>query len=573
MCTGNKKNSMTKRYFTLFLSFVFAVQFATAQQDDKAAFELSKNLSIYHNILKELNLLYVDSVDNAKIINKGIEKMLADLDPYTVYIGEKDMRDFKTQTTGEYGGIGTIVRKQGNHVTIADVYKGLPADKAGLKTGDKIIAIDGKNVEGVELEKVTDIMKGRPHTNFKMTIERPYTKQKRHNLAITREKIQLDCVPFDTLLNHNAGYFLFTNFTNKSEKRVSETVKKLKKEGATSLIIDLRGNTGGLLNQAVNIVNLFIPKNELVVATKGRISQWDRNYKTSKKPWDTEIPIVVLINSGSASAAEILAGTLQDLDRGIVMGTHSFGKGLVQTTRDVGYNSKLKVTTAKYYIPSGRCIQALDYTHRNEDGSVSHVPDSLITAFKTKNGRTVYDGGGIMPDVKVEPEEYSSLTTQLARKLKIFDFSNWYVNTHPIGANPFQCTDATYQEFENFVASSDFDYESESYLAFEKLKKLVKKEKRSEAVNLSELEKILKPQLNKDLALYKEEILDLLEYEINKRQFYQKGGYEQVVRSDKLIKEAVKLLDDKKRYEGILNGRIPSDSSEKLTADEESEKE
>ncbi len=562
---------MIKRYLTILLAFVLTAQFTIAQQDDKATFDLSKNLTVYHNILKELNLLYVDSVDNSKIINKGIEKMLAELDPYTIYIDEKDVDDFKTQTTGEYGGIGTVVRKRDDYVTLWQIYEGLAADKAGVKAGDKVVAIDGKNVRGWELEKITNLMKGRPKTTFNMTVERPYCKKKIHDFSITREKIQLDCVPFDTLLNNNVGYFIFTNFTNKAEQRVSETVKKLKKEGATSLIIDLRANGGGLLDQAVKVVNLFIPKNEIVVSTRGRISQWDRNYQTAKNPLDTEMPIVVLINSASASAAEIVAGTLQDLDRGVVMGTHSFGKGLVQTTREVGYNGKLKVTTAKYYIPSGRCIQALDYTHRNEDGSVSHVPDSLITEFKTRNGRTVYDGGGIMPDVKVKYDAYSSLTTQLLRDYKIFDFANWYTNTHTKKGTSFLLDDTVYQEFKNFVDSSDFKYESESYLAFKKLKKSVKKEKRGDEIDFLKLEKILKPQLQEDLELYKNEIADLLEYEINMRQFYQKGAYAQAVRTDKFIEEAIKLLNDKERYNGILSGKIPCDSSSKLTQDKEEE--
>ncbi|MBS9768564.1 MAG: S41 family peptidase [Flavobacteriaceae bacterium] len=556
---------MTKRFFTMLLVGIFALQIGIAQQNenDKATFDLAKNLTIYHNILKELNLLYVDSLDNPKLIKTGIDSMLKGLDPYTVYIPEKEMDDFKTQTTGEYGGIGTLVQKQGNFVTISQIYEGLPADKAGVKAGDKIVALNGKNVKGWEMQKVTEIMKGRPNTSFKMTVERPYAKQKTHKLTITREKIQLDCVPFDTLLNKKVGYLIFTNFTNKGAERIKATVKKLKKEGATSLIIDLRGNPGGLLDQAVKIVNLFVPKNEIVVATKGRISQWDRNYQTTKSPLDTEIPIVVLTSSGSASAAEILAGTLQDLDRGVVMGTRSFGKGLVQTTRELGYNSKLKLTTSKYYIPSGRCIQALDYTHRNEDGSVGHVPDSLITAFKTRNGRTVYDGGGIMPDVEIKRDTYSKLTAQLLIKHQITDFATFYANTHEKPQYPFVLTDAIYSDFVKFVTDAKFEYKSASFDAFEKLKEAIKKEKRKDSIDLMPLEKALKPQLRTDLVQYKNEIADLLEYEINIRFFYQKGGYAQGVRTDKLIKKAVELLEDTKRYQGILSGKIPSDSSQK----------
>lgn len=553
---------MMKRYVKILLClFLFTNSHSFAQKQDKAAFDLSKNLTIYHNILKELNLLYVDSINNAKLINKGIEGMLSELDPYTIYIDEEDMEDFKTQTTGEYGGIGTLIGKKGEHIIISQVYEGFPADKAGLQTGDKIIAIEGKNAVGMEMQEATDIMKGRPLTTFSMTVERPYAKKNPRKLSITREKIQLDCVPFDTLLNNKVGYLLFTNFTNKAELRVKQTIQKLKAQGATSLILDVRGNPGGLLDQAVKVTNLFIPKNETVVATKGRIAEWDRSYQTTKTPLDTQIPIVVLINSGSASASEILAGTLQDLDRAIIMGTHSFGKGLVQTTREVGYNSKLKVTTSKYYIPSGRCIQALDYTHRNEDGSVGHIPDSLITAFKTRNGRTVYDGGGIMPDVKVTDKNYSSLTAQLVREYQIFDFANWYANTHSKAKTPLYLTDALYEEFIRFVDTAEFNYQSESYSALKKLKEAIAKEKYKGNTDLSTLENTLKPNLAKDLRLYKDEITDLLEYEITLRLLYQKGGYAQAVRNDKSIKEAINLLHNKSKYEGMLKGSIPVASS------------
>ncbi len=557
---------MVQKYISVLLLFVcFHLQAIQGQeQKDKAVFDLSKNLTIYHNILKEVNLLYVDSVDNTKLIQKGIESMLRQLDPYTLYIPESDVADFKTQTTGEYGGIGALVGKRDDYVVILEVYKGLPADKAGLKAGDKVIALNGKDTKGFEIKEVTDIMKGKVNAPFTITVERPYAQRNPIKLTITRGKIQLDCVPYATILDGNIGYLAFTNFTNKAEKRMRETVKKLKADGATSLIIDVRGNPGGLLDQAIKVCNLFIDKNQTIVATKGRISQWDRSYQTTKKALDAEIPIVVLTNSGSASASEILAGAIQDLDRGVVMGTHSFGKGLVQTTRELGYNSKLKVTTSKYYIPSGRCIQALDYTHRNEDGSVGHIPDSLITAFKTTNGRTVYDGGGIMPDVKIAPEKYSDLTVQLLQNHQITDFATKYANTHEAATNPFRITDAIYDDFINFVtSSSSFEYESSSYKAFKKLQKIIKEEKKEKKPDLTALEKQLKPKLQRDLELYKEKIKDLIEYQINIRQFYQKGGYAQAVNTDFVIKEAVKLLKDKKRYEGILDGTVPAASSKK----------
>ncbi len=561
---------MKKRFISVVILgcvLLLCLQQGHAQKANTAAFELSKNLTIYHNVLKELNLLYVDSVKNDKLIKKGIESMLSELDPYTIYMGEEDAANFKTQTTGEYGGIGTIVQKRGDYVVISQVYEGFAADKSGLKTGDKILEIEGVPIKGKSLKEVTDMMKGRENTVLNMRVERPYIKDKIKDLHIKREKIQLDCVPFSTILDKNVGYFRFTSFTNKAEKRVKETIKKLKKEGATSLIVDLRGNPGGLLDEVVKIVGLFVPKNETVVTTKSRISQWDRSYQTTKQPIYKDIPIVVLINGMSASASEILAGSLQDLDRGVVMGTHSFGKGLVQTTREVGYNSRLKVTTAKYYIPSGRCIQALDYTHRNEDGSVGYIPDSLISKFKTRNGRTVYDGGGIMPDVEIKRDTLSDLTFQLVRENQVFDFANWYANTHSPQGKSFYLDKANYQKFIDFVATTDFDYKSQSYTAFKKLKKALKKERRKNITVLDKLEEEVKPNLKQDLVVFEDEIKDFLEYQINLRYFYQKGGYEQVVRSDGLIDAAVNLLHNPKKYNGILSGSLPADSSHKRKDD------
>lgn len=555
---------MNRKYMYIgFLSLILSLGTLWGQNTEKAEFDLSKNLTIYHNVLKELNLLYVDSVDNAKLINKGIESMLGELDPYTTYIPEKDMDDFKTQTTGEYGGIGALIGKKKDQIIIAEVYEGFPADKAGLKTGDVLLSIDGKDLKGAEVTDATEVLKGTANTSFVAKIMRPYAQKKELDIKVTREKISLDCVPYDTILDGNKGYILFTNFTTKAEECVKEAVKRLKKNGATSIILDMRGNPGGLLDQAIKVVNLFIPKNETVVSTNGRITQWDRSYQTTKNPVDTVIPVVVLINRGSASASEIVAGTIQDLDRGIIVGTNSFGKGLVQTTRDVGYNGRLKVTTSKYYIPSGRSIQALDYAHRNEDGSVGHIPDSLISAYKTRNGRTVYDGGGIMPDVKVTIDKYSSLTSQLVRDYKIFDFANWYAETHDKVDKDFVVNDVLYQKFVDFIDSTDFSYKSATFKAFEDLKKAIVDEKREEIEEMKHLETILQPKLKDDLMLYKKEITDLLTYEIMKRSLYQKGGYIQATQTDETIEKAIEILNDSAKYKGMLDGSIAVDSSVK----------
>ncbi len=554
------------RVILFFIFLIGAFSLSSQERDDKN-FKLSKNLKIYHSVLRELNLLYVDEIEAEKLIQTSIDEMLSSLDPYTAYIPEEDMADFKTMTTGEYGGIGSTIRKHGDYVVIAEPYKDFPADKSGLKAGDKILELDGKDAKGMSTLEVTDIMKGEVNTSFDIKIERAGSGEIKE-MTIVREKIKLDCVPYYGMVTENLGYIMFTNFTTKAETQVKEAVEELKKEGAKGLIIDVRGNAGGLLDQAVKIVNLFIGKDELVVETKGKIMQWNQQYKTEKLPLDTEIPLVVLTSRNSASAAEILAGTMQDLDRGIIVGTRTFGKGLVQATRPLNYNSSLKLTTSKYYIPSGRCIQALDYTHKNEDGSVGHIPDSLISAYKTRNQRTVYDGAGIMPDVKVEQEMYSKLTAQLIIDSKIFDYANEYANKRTsidASAKEFALTDEEYADFKEYVKSHEFTYKSNTNEEFKEFLEAAKGEK-YDLVAMEEikaLEEKIKPNLDKDLEVFEDEIRDLLNYEIVNRFYYKKGAIAYSLKDDLGVKKAIEILEDKETYKGMLDGSIPVASSEK----------
>ncbi|MDP2114627.1 MAG: S41 family peptidase, partial [Bacteroidota bacterium] len=374
---------------------VFAISFYSFKQDDKN-FQIAKNLDIYYTLFRELNLFYVDDVNPNKLVKTSIDKMLESLDPYTNFISEDDVEDFRFMTTGEYAGIGALISKQKGKIVIAEPYEGFPAQKSGLKAGDILLEVAGKSTENLSTEDVSSLLKGPAGKSVLVKIER-YGQKKPMDIEVVREKIQIDPVPYYGMLDKETGYIRLSNFTVDCTERVKIAFIELKeKHGAKSLVLDLRSNPGGLLMEAVRISNLFIPKGQEIVSTKGKVKQWDKVYKATENPLDTVMPIAVLVNRGSASASEIVAGAIQDLDRGMIIGTRTFGKGLVQTTRDLSYNAKLKITTAKYYIPSGRCIQALDYSHRNEDGSVGEIPDSLITKYTTKKGRIVFDGGGVV---------------------------------------------------------------------------------------------------------------------------------------------------------------------------------
>jgi len=520
-------------------------------------FEITKNLDIYYTLFKEVNIFYVDGVDPAKLIKTSIDAMLASLDPYTNYIPESKIEDYKFMTTGLYGGIGAMIRKNKDYVIITEPYKDYPAYKAGLKAGDIIIAIDGDNIKGKTSSQVSDKLKGQPNTELNLEIERPGT-EKHIKIKVLREEIKLSSVPYYGMVSDSVGYIRLSRFTRDASKDVKNALNSLKEKNVRSIIFDLRGNPGGLLIEAVKIVNIFIDKGEPVVSTKGKVSQWDKEYKAMFQTVDTKIPMVILVNRSSASASEIVSGALQDLDRGVVMGERSFGKGLVQTTRKLSYNAQLKVTTAKYYIPSGRCIQALDYTNRREDGSVGKIPDTLISKFKTKNGRIVYDGGGILPDILKESESYSPIAYSLITKSLIFDYATQYTLKHDSVLPPqkFIFTDEDYNDFVKFLSDKDYDYETVSNKELTELIKSAKKEKyykNSEAI-FDTLKVKLAHNKNKDLQTFKNEISELIMEEIMSRYYYQDGRVETMLLKDPIIDDAVELLNNSTKYNAILAG-------------------
>jgi carboxyl-terminal processing protease len=518
---------------------------------DEKNFVVAKNLDIYYTLFRELNLFYVDDVNPNKLVKTSIDKMLESLDPYTSYIPEDQMEDFRFMTTGEYAGIGALISKQKDKIVIAEPYEGFPAQKYGLKAGDILLEVEGKSTSTMNTEDVSNLLKGPASKPVKIKYER-YGDKKPVTVDVIREKITIGAVPYYGMIDNNTAYIRLSNFTENCGAEVKKAFTELKKNNPQSLILDLRGNPGGLLNEAVDIVNIFVPKGSEIVSTKGKVTQWDRVYRATSEPLDTTIRIAVLTNSGSASASEIVAGAIQDLDRGIVVGTRTFGKGLVQTTRDLSYNSKLKVTTAKYYIPSGRCIQALDYAHRNEDGSVGVVPDSLITEFLTKKGRKVYDGGGVAPDVKFEGEMVSNLSIELINQFLVFDFATRFAVENPTIAAPeeFRISEDTYKKFIAFVKENNFKYESDSQNEFEELVKLAKREK---YYGLAEkefeaLKTKLEPSFEKDAAQFSEEIKELLKDEIVSRYYYQKGAIKAALQDDKGLKRAIDELNSPTAY-------------------------
>ncbi len=525
-------------------------------KSDQKNFEISKNMDIFYTLVRELNLFYVDEVKPDKLIKKGIDDMLETLDPYTVYIPESEMDDFKFMTTGEYAGIGAMISKRGNQIIVAEPYEGFPAQVNGLRAGDIFIEVDGKSVDKMAVSDVSEILKGPAKKVIKVKMQRPGEK-KPFTLDIIREEIQIDPVTYYGMIDAKTGYVRLSSFTDGCAESVREAVVNLRdKKGATSLVLDLRSNPGGLLGEAVKVTNLFVNHGQEIVSTRGKVSQWDKTYRATEQPVDSVMPLIVLVNSGSASASEIVAGALQDLDRAVIMGNRTFGKGLVQTTRDLSYNTKLKVTTAKYYIPSGRCIQALDYSHRNSDGSVGTIPDSLITEFKTKNGRLVKDGGGVTPDIRNVQDTLSALSFKLVQDYMIFDFATEYAAKHKTiaPADKFAIDDDIYKEFHQYLAEKKFSYESKSEQTLKVLIEATKKEKYFDGVKneVAALEKGLALDLNQDLDKNSEEIRDLLKDEIVSRYYYQKGAIIAALGTDKEIKSVLSLFHNPAEYSRLL---------------------
>jgi carboxyl-terminal processing protease len=518
-------------------------------------FEITKNLDIFASVYREVNTYYVDDVDAGKLMKRGIDEMLNSLDPYTNYISEAEAEDFRFQMTGQYGGVGAQIGTKGDYIMVTDPYEGYPAQKEDMRAGDIIIDIEGKSTKGKSTSDISKLLKGQPGTKVKITIRREGAGEMVKTL--TREEIHINNVPYYGMIDDHTGYIRLSSFTSDAGKEVKDALIALKKNPAmNSVILDVRGNPGGLLHESVNIVNVFIPQNQEVVNTHGKVKEWDKTYKTLNPAVDTEIPLVVLTNRSSASASEIVSGSIQDLDRGVIIGLKTFGKGLVQSTRPLSYNTQIKVTTAKYYTPSGRCIQALDYSHRNDDGSVGAVADSLKKEFKTKTGRKVFDGGGVDPDIVVTHTAYSKIAENLIIKQLIFDYATHYRLTHDkiAPAKEFHVTDADYEDFKKFLSGKDYDYMTSSEKALEEFKKKAEDEKYFDAVK-SQYE-LLKTNLTHDkladLEKNKEEIVDLLDEEIARRYYFQKAHYETSFKNDVDVQEALKLFADMDRYKSLL---------------------
>ena len=543
-------------YLAGFLVFFLSVGFSTLKNKD---LELVKNLDIYYTLFRELNMFYVDETDPEKLVTTSIEAMLSSLDPYTDYIPESDMDDFQFQTTGEYGGIGSLIRRSNEQVMIAEPYEGFPAAKAGIRAGDLILEVDGVDTRNLAIESVSERLKGKPGTELSLTIER-YGEEKPLKFKLSREKISILNVPYYGMIDPGTGYIRISNFTSGAGKEVENALNELKKENQlNSLVLDLRSNPGGLLIEAVRICNLFVDKGEMIVSTRGKMKQWDSEYSTTREPVDREIPLVVLVNRGSASASEIVAGALQDLDRAVIVGQRTFGKGLVQTSRPLKYNAQLKVTTAKYYIPSGRCIQALDYTHRNEDGSVGVIPDSLISEYQTQNGRLVYDGGGVQPDFEVIPEMLSEIAIQLYTQGIFFDFATRYRNTiEEINApESYSLSDDDYALFKAFIEEKDFEFQTASEKTFATLVKNAQREKYYELASeeFSSLEEKLAHNNLKDLETFEKEIKQILSEEIVNRYYYQAGRILKQIQEDSQLDKAREILNEPGMLKEVLSGK------------------
>lgn len=543
-----------------------------AVKNDDNRFEVSKQLDIFNALMKEVEMFYVDTVDVKKTIRRGIDAMLRGFDPYTEYIPEDEMEKFKFITTGEYGGIGAYIRYREGGTVITEPFEGMPAAEAGLKAGDMIVGIDTVNAAGLSSDKVSELLKGLPNTKMTVKVQRPGEKKVR-SFDVVRKQVVVDQVAHYGVYDNNTGYICLTSFTDKSAQEVKAAFEEMKKEhGIGSLILDLRDNGGGVMEGAVQIVNLFVPKGKEVLTMKGKVSQWDRTYRTYNEPIDTMVPIAVLINGSSASASEIVSGALQDMDRAVLVGQRSFGKGLVQSTRNLPYDGKLKITTNKYYIPSGRCIQQLDYSHRNPDGSVAAIPDSLTSVFYTENGRPVRDGGGIRPDFEIEEEKMPTMLYYLYadQDYILFDYITDWVSKHKTipPAEDFIYSDEDYESFKKCMVEKNFEYDRQSGKALDALKEVAKFEgfMDEDSTLFVALEEKLKPNLERDLERYKKEIRKLISSEIVKRYYFQRGEIKHNLRDDEPFKKALEVLRDSDLYQKTLQ---PSPEEQKQTVPDE----
>ncbi len=523
-------------------------------------FEIAKNLDIFATLFRELYINYIEEIDSSDLIQTGIDEMLNTLDPYTNFISEADIEDYRFITTGQYGGIGTLVGTFDSKIIITEPYEGSPAHKAGLKTGDIILEVNDYSTENHSSEQITELLKGQPGTTVRLLIKR-YKEDEPFEVTIKREIIKIDNIPYYGVLENNTGYIKLTGFTQNAGREVRDAFNELRNDHDIEyFILDLRDNGGGLLNEAVNITNLFVERNKKIVSTEGRIEERNSTHHTLNNPVDLDIPLAILVNRQSASASEIVAGAIQDYDRGVVIGERTFGKGLVQNVVPLSYNTQLKVTVARYLIPSGRSIQAIDYAIRNEDGSVSRIPDSLKTPFETKNGRIVYDGGGIEPDIKSEPPSYSNISKALMSNLLIFDFATKFYHNNPeiADAKTFEISDEIYKQFLDFIAEKDYEYKTDSERKIKELNKALEKDNYQEYFkeNISALEKKIINKKSKDLETFRDEIEFLLLLEIVPRYYYQRGRVEATLSKDDNIMKAKEILTDKNRYNSMLSANI-----------------
>lgn len=520
-------------------------------------FDIAKSLDIFATLFKEVNAHYVDEVNPKKLIETGINGMLDQLDPYTDYIPEEDLEAFSIQTTGQYAGVGALIGIVNKKTVVTNPYVGFPAEQAGIRVGDELISVDGKNVQGNSTFEVSSLLKGKPKTEVVMEVKRVGQKETL-KFKLTREKIKISNITYQGMINPEVGYIKLDEFTPGAGKEVEEAVTDLKKKGARRLILDLRDNPGGSLYEAVNIVNLFIPKGKEVVSTRGKVPEWNKVYTTLNNPIDTEIPLAILISGNSASASEIVAGSLQDYDRAVLVGQKTFGKGLVQTTRQLAYNAQLKVTTAKYYIPSGRCIQALDYEHRQSDGSVNKFPDSLKREFKTAAGRKVFDGAGLDPDVMVESATYSSAVIELVGSGLVFDYATKYCGEHgdvPASMQNFRLTDAEYQKFVSWVKDQKFTFSTELEGKANELIASAKRERYYDELQgqLKELKTKIEQSKNSALQRNKSELSRILEEEIAFHYRLAKGQIEVSMDRDPELVKATETLANQAGYKKILS--------------------
>lgn len=552
------KKIRRERLIGLFCLLLLAGSIIPAQAQKDNRFEVSKNLDIFNALVKEVEMFYVDSVDVEKTVRRGINAMLGGLDPYTVYYPEQDMDELKIMTTGEYGGIGSYIReRKDGGVYVTEPFEGMPAALAGLKAGDRILAIDTVDTSNKTSSEVSELLKGVPNTKMILKIQRPNEKKPRE-VELIRKQILVDQVTYYGVRGDGVGYIYLKGFTDKSAQEVKAALEDLKKNHQIkSLILDLRNNGGGLLESATQIVGMFVPKGKEVVSTKGKISQWDRTYRTSNEPIDTVMPMAVLINGNSASAAEIVSGALQDMDRAVLVGQRSYGKGLVQSTRELPYEGRLKVTMSKYYIPSGRCIQQMDYTHRKADGSVDAIPDSLTSVFYTSKGRPVRDGGGVRPEFEIEEEEMPTMMYYLATDFVLMDFVTDWAQKHKTipPVEEFTVSDEDFEAFKNYAKEKNFTYDRQSEKVLKNLKEVAKFEgyMDSDSTIFNALEARLTPDLDRDFNHYKDQIKKLMASEIVKRYYYQKGELLESLKEDEVLDKAIEVLGDQELYKKTLS--------------------